>query len=141
MGSLDSQRDPLSRVVEWWLEMEAYHEDLNIIGDLNLVSLVDQMKDFWAEAALVQTVEGPTRFGAGGQGVTSSLIDHCYSNNSESFSSFTAISVGDSYHLGLYLHKWARHQVVIRPRTVRKRLYTNFCPESLCLSLQDNKVV
>ena len=152
MGCLDSQRERLSRLVMWWMELEANHADLNIMGDLNLdwfkwsvpqyhlVSLVDQIKDFLAEAAMVQTVEGPTRFGTGVQGFSPSLIDHCYSNNSESFSSPIITHVGDSDHLGVYLHKWARKQVV-RPRTVRKLLYKNFCPEPLLLSLQDNQVV
>ena len=95
---------------------------------------------FLAETALVQTVEGPTRFGWGDQGSFPSPIDHCYSNNGESFSKPITTSVGDIDHLRVFLHKWARRQVT-KPRTVRKRLYKNFCPESLWLDLLDNQVV
>ena len=57
-----------------------------------------------------------------GQGVAPSLVDHFYTNISESLTPPPLICVGDSNHLGLYVCKLTRNQVT-KSRVIKKRLY------------------
>ena len=112
-----------------------------IMGDINpdwlkwsfidyLVNLVELVKLFLADSAMHQTVKEPTRFASVGEGLTGSLIDHCYVTNCDKFTCPATVSVGDSDHLGLYTRKITRTPVT-KPRTIRKRGYRNFYPEAL----------
>ena len=62
--------------------------------DYPLKSLVDQVKLFMADTATCQTLKSLTRFGLVGALLTWSSIDHCYTTNSDIFTTPVTHSAG-----------------------------------------------
>ena len=103
----------------------------------SLSCLVEQVKQFQADSAMLQTVEEPTQFATNGQTLLWSLTDHCYESNLHAFCKPQVQAVGSSDHLGVSVSKVTRVPLV-KPITIKKRVYKHFNDDRFCLDMMLN---
>ena len=85
-------------------------------------------------------VKEPTRVGTiAGDGISSSCIDHCYTNVPEKIKRVQVVGAGNSDHLGVIIQKFTKFPVS-KPQTVRKRNYKEFNVESFLTDIYNSDI-
>ena len=138
LSDMNSQVERWSRQLRIWNILLSGTKDVICMGDTNLCSqrwleddyknkeLSDMTHTFMLETACSQLVKENTRSEVAQGGIIStSCIDHCYTNSPEKVSDPEVVAVGSSDHLGVVVRKFSK---VARsnPNTVKKRSYRDF---------------
>ena len=146
-----SQLERLSRQIRHWRSLYTGGRDVVIMGDTNLCALkwleqnyqyknlAEQIQDFLMEKASFQLVKKYTRSEISKDGLSRSCLDHCYSDVPEKLSGPIIEPAGTSDHLAVIVTKYTKAPV-IKPQTVRKRTYRNFCIGSFLTDINNSDI-
>ena len=103
----------------------------------NLSSII---QDFLLEESFFQLVKQHTRSEtARGGGVSSSCLDHMYTNAPNKCDTPKVVSAGDSDHLAVLFTKFSK-EVKIKPQTIKKRSYKNFDVENFLTEVNNSGI-
>ena len=152
LGDINSQTERLKRQIEHWKTLHTGGRDTIILGDANLCALkwedenfqhkdlALQVQEYLLETSSYQMVKEPTRVGTiAGDGISSSCIDHCYTNVPEKIKRVQVVGVGNSDHLGVIIQKFTKFPVS-KPQTVKKRNYKEFDVESFLTDIYNSDI-
>ena len=133
-----SQIERLQRQMHHWKSLANTNKDVVIMGDANLCALAwddpdydkknlsEIIQDFLLEESFFQLVKGYTRSEVvRGGNVSTSCLDHVYSNTPHKCDTPVPMAAGDSDHLAIIFTKYSK-DLKTKPQTIKKRNYKNF---------------
>ena len=127
---MNSQKERLSRLTQYWKNLTLDGSDLLLLGDANLCAkiweedsyrhkvLAQQVQDFLMESSCYQIINKDTRIGSGvDREVCSAIPYHCYTYVPEKIAETKVVCVGSSDHMGFIVKKLSKIPAS-RPQTL-----------------------
>ena len=152
LESQPSQKDRLQRQVNHWKKLSSSNRDVLIMGDANLCAhswddedynlknLSSTIQDFLLEESFFQLVKKFTRSEiVRGNVISSSCIDHVYSNSPSKCDTPRVEAAGDSDHLAVIVTKFSK-ELKNKPQTIKKRNYKNFKVDKFLNDVRNSQI-
>ena len=141
--SQGAQEERLKRHIQYWKSLSGQNRDCIILGDCNLCAkswhnpdythkhLANSIIDYLLEENITQLISGLTRINMRANVITKSCLDHIYTNTPRKCLKTEIIPAGDGDHMVVMVTKCSK-EIKTKPRTVQKRSYKYFSPETYC---------